>query len=341
MELCMPIGDRLRELREDMELSQENLAKELDIAIGTISKYENIMDMDPGPISSGNVVKLAKFFNVSADYILGLTENKTEYKTPVSDLQLTDKAISVIKSNTLNNHLLSEIISHDAFFDFIMDVEMYIKGTIDTEYIDQLGYARGTAKAITYLARYMAPNNKREKKKTIKNAAEELDKISESFVEVDDTKYFRFVFQEELNHIIDDIYNEYHSKYDKPVELEVDFEKSLEALSDPDILKQTEDLLIPKGKMTKEEKAEREKKLKSSIVAGSFGIKGSDVSDEELESIGDAYTTIKDKSGFFQNPFKKQKKRKSKTSDNSDDESNKSDESYESSETNNDSNNTD
>ncbi len=66
---------RLKDLREDRDLKQEDVAKFLNISQTNYSKYElgkiNI------PISS--LVKLSEFYNTSIDYLLGLTNETKPY----------------------------------------------------------------------------------------------------------------------------------------------------------------------------------------------------------------------------------------------------------------------
>lgn len=72
------LGDnrmRLRDLREDHDLTQRALAKHLYIRQNTYSQYENGQRQVPSDI----LIKLAWYYNTSIDYILGLTNNKTPY----------------------------------------------------------------------------------------------------------------------------------------------------------------------------------------------------------------------------------------------------------------------
>ena len=59
---------RLKELREDKDIHQADLAKMLNISQGTYSNYENGKTEPPYDI----LIKLCLFYNVSADYVLGL-----------------------------------------------------------------------------------------------------------------------------------------------------------------------------------------------------------------------------------------------------------------------------
>lgn len=64
--------DRLRELREDGDYSQQQIADYLHIHQTTYSGYESDRFSVPIPILG----QLADFYGVSVDYLLGRTNNK-------------------------------------------------------------------------------------------------------------------------------------------------------------------------------------------------------------------------------------------------------------------------
>lgn len=68
----MEYWERIKSLREDNDLTQKNIAAYLNIAQNTYSQYENGKREIPIPI----LVKLCLYFNVSSDYILGLSNKK-------------------------------------------------------------------------------------------------------------------------------------------------------------------------------------------------------------------------------------------------------------------------
>lgn len=69
------IGERLKELRKDKGLSQKELADQLSIGWKTVSSYET------GNSSPDDDMKvaIARFFNVSLDYLLGLIDEEVPY----------------------------------------------------------------------------------------------------------------------------------------------------------------------------------------------------------------------------------------------------------------------
>lgn len=64
----MEIGKRIRELRNEKNYSQEDLAKLLKVRRTAISRWE-LAQNEPDLTT---VVELAKIFDVTADYLLGL-----------------------------------------------------------------------------------------------------------------------------------------------------------------------------------------------------------------------------------------------------------------------------
>jgi len=64
------LGDRIKLLRENRELSQLELAKILDVGNSSLSMYESNTRKPDYEV----IKKIADYFNVTTDYLLGLTE---------------------------------------------------------------------------------------------------------------------------------------------------------------------------------------------------------------------------------------------------------------------------
>ncbi|MEM5780919.1 MAG: helix-turn-helix transcriptional regulator, partial [Lawsonibacter sp.] len=62
---------RLKQLREDLDLTQAEVAE----AIGTSQSYYSKQEAGKKPIPMEQLIKLCNYFQVSADYILGLPTN--------------------------------------------------------------------------------------------------------------------------------------------------------------------------------------------------------------------------------------------------------------------------
>ena len=66
---------RIKDLREDNNLTQEEVAKHLNIRQNTYSQYENGQRQLP----LACLIALAKYYKTSTDYILGLTDKREPY----------------------------------------------------------------------------------------------------------------------------------------------------------------------------------------------------------------------------------------------------------------------
>lgn len=78
------IGERLLELRKDAGLTQDDLAAILNINKHSISSYEREKSEPPDEIK----IAMARYFNVSIDYLLGVTDNPSPLGLPQKILRL-------------------------------------------------------------------------------------------------------------------------------------------------------------------------------------------------------------------------------------------------------------
>lgn len=72
----MDVYINIRNLREDNDLTQTDLANILHISQRAYSHYENGTREIPIPI----LINLARYYNVSIDYLLGETSTKKRYQ---------------------------------------------------------------------------------------------------------------------------------------------------------------------------------------------------------------------------------------------------------------------
>ena len=67
---------RIRDLREDADLTQREIAEYLMCDQSLYSKYER----EERVLPLAAAIKLAQFYHTSVDYLVGLTNNRTPYK---------------------------------------------------------------------------------------------------------------------------------------------------------------------------------------------------------------------------------------------------------------------
>lgn len=66
----MTFGERLRYLREERELRQQDVAENMNISTRMIGYYESNQHF---PSDAQMIIALAKFFDVSIDYLFGIS----------------------------------------------------------------------------------------------------------------------------------------------------------------------------------------------------------------------------------------------------------------------------
>ena len=96
------IGQRLKKLREQFNYSQEQLAEKLSLSSSAIRAYEKNQRQPSHEI----LKEIAKIFDVTTDYLLGVDEFTEIIKNKVSDQETADKII-----NSLDDDLSVKLFS--------------------------------------------------------------------------------------------------------------------------------------------------------------------------------------------------------------------------------------
>lgn len=115
----------LKDLRVEKGMTLESLSQQPKIPASTLGSYESD---DYKEIPHRNIIELAKFYEVSTDYLLGLTENRQLDNVALSALHLSDTVLTLLEDQKINMLLLSELITHEQFRKFMLDLEIYVDG---------------------------------------------------------------------------------------------------------------------------------------------------------------------------------------------------------------------
>ena len=121
----LSIQEKLEDLRKERGLKQDVVATAVGITISTLSKYEN---KDNKAYNLDVLAKLAKYYDVSLEWLAGNTEVREVNDTEIDELKLDDATIELLKSCQFNNRLLCEIIKHPDFIKLMTDTEIYVDG---------------------------------------------------------------------------------------------------------------------------------------------------------------------------------------------------------------------
>ena len=185
----LTLGEKLKDLRIAKGYKNtELLASVVNIPKTTLNDYEN--DEKNQDVGYANLITLAKFYGVSMDWLLGLSDVDKHLNTTYADLGLSDKTIDILKEQKFNIRLLNELIEHGHFSDFMADMEIYIDGLA--------GIQIKSINSITELAKdeIKSQYNPHDKEHFIRTL--EAAKIKED-------RYFHSVIHEDIDRITDDL----------------------------------------------------------------------------------------------------------------------------------------
>lgn len=130
MKTKLSIQERLKDLRVEKGMTLKQLSQQTNIPASTLGSYESD---DYKKLPHRNIIELAKFYDVSTDYLLGMTENRQLDNIALSDLHLSDTALTLLKNKKINTLLLSELITHEQFLKLMLDLEIYVDGLADMQ----------------------------------------------------------------------------------------------------------------------------------------------------------------------------------------------------------------
>ena len=125
MKAKITLQERLKDLRIEKGLSLKQLESETGISSSALGEYE--IDESKG-IPHYVIVQLADYYGVSLDYLFDKSEVRSNANTEISEINLDDKAIDLLKSKTINNRLLSEMMCHPEFKKLMADIEIFVDG---------------------------------------------------------------------------------------------------------------------------------------------------------------------------------------------------------------------
>ena len=117
------IGERIRDLRKEAKLNQEEFAEIIGISRSTLGDIE----LDKRSISSATALEIAKYFNVSVDFVLAKTDNPKVINYDLKVLGLTQESAEKLYTNQVDAGVLNLLIEHEKFGHLLKLIAYYLK----------------------------------------------------------------------------------------------------------------------------------------------------------------------------------------------------------------------
>ena len=236
-------------MREERKVKLQEVADATGIPLATLGRIESNED---NQASYQNVVALAAYYNVSTDYLFGLTDNRQHRNIEVDALSLSDSAIEVLKSKKLNNRLVSELLSHEDFGQLLNAIEVYI---------DRKLYPQMQAMNAVYR---MAETTIKESFTTSEDKRNEVLNFLQNAV-MDEDEFFRYRISERFNGIMKSLFEAHKTDTLSPEHNEV-----------------IEDMKSMVQGYTEDRKTEAEAKAKFFMLCKQLGLSATKLTDEEM-----------------------------------------------------------
>lgn len=200
------IGERIKHLRISKKLTQDEVAHALNVKRETVTRWET----GARDIKTEITILLSKYFNVSADYLLGLTENTS---TNISEIGISNK--TGFSTSTVEN-ILNLSAEHKTILDKI--INELLKSDL-LEKFEEL--KENNIKLINLYQTDSIYNKLVEDEELTYNTIDNADELNGKFIFKDEySKLLLF----EIKYIFFDIIRNL-SEYNKMIELKKDSEK--------------------------------------------------------------------------------------------------------------------
>lgn len=203
MKTRLTLQEKLCDLRNERGLKLHDVATATGIPLTTVQRIESDEDVRAG---YQDIAALAKFYGVSTDYLFGVCDNRQHRSVAIDELALSDSAIETLKSQKLNNRLVSELLSHPDFQQLLSAIEVYI----DKKLLPHMN----TMNAVYKLAETSIREN---------FAVSENDEVL-AFLQnsvIDEDEFLRFRISERFNAIIKSLFDAHRTDGLPPEQNEV------------------------------------------------------------------------------------------------------------------------
>ena len=114
-------------LRKDHDLSQKQLADQLHVTHSQISRIESGETKNP---NISIVIDAARFFHVSTDYLLGITQITSPKSYDISELGLSEEAVTKLITRRIDVDILNRLLEHEHFPKLCIMIRNYFDDTI-------------------------------------------------------------------------------------------------------------------------------------------------------------------------------------------------------------------
>ncbi len=121
------VQDRIADLMKQHKITQEELAVKLGITKGTLSRF---LSGKTDKLSDENIIRIARIFNVSTDFLLGVTNVPDRKNYEITELGLSAQATRNLYTGKVNTAVVNRLLEHPGFADLTYLIDQYLSDTL-------------------------------------------------------------------------------------------------------------------------------------------------------------------------------------------------------------------
>ncbi len=117
------IRERLQDLMKSRKITQTELAERIGSTESTLNRF---ISGKTNKLSNENIVRIANFFGVSTDFLLGVVEEPDRKNYDISELGLSVQAAKNLYSGNVNTDVLNLLLTNQHFADVTYLIARYL-----------------------------------------------------------------------------------------------------------------------------------------------------------------------------------------------------------------------
>ena len=119
--------NRIQDLCRDRNITQSELAQQVEIDKSTLSRFLN---EKTNSLSEACIIRIAEYFKVSTDFLLGVTDIPDRKHYEIEELGLTIGAAKKLYLRKVDPAIVSQLIEHPRFNELTQQLALYQEGTL-------------------------------------------------------------------------------------------------------------------------------------------------------------------------------------------------------------------
>ncbi len=121
------VRDRIQDLMKEYKVTQAGLAAKIDCTDSTLSRF---LSGKTDKLSDENIIRIARVFNVSTDFLLGVTDVPDRKNYEISELGLSVQAARNLYTEKVNATVVNRLLESPRFAELTYMISQYFDDTL-------------------------------------------------------------------------------------------------------------------------------------------------------------------------------------------------------------------